>query len=169
MTPGHPGKFSWAPRKRLPTMALRTPSNLGASRPLGTLPFTPNLHPAGTASILLVEDDDALRDVLTRHLTEGGHQVFPAATGQEGLRTASACGPSLTMALLDVRLPDIQGDELWRRLNQEVLGIRGLFISGHDLTQLPELHLSRQEIFFLPKPFPLSELDQAIHRLLATR
>ena len=150
-------------------MVPRPLSDAGTSGVAATLPGPSLNGPPETASILVVEDDDALRDALTQHLARSGHTVFSAATGREGLRIASLRGPSLTLALLDIRLPDIQGDELWRTLNQEVMGVRGLFISGHDLTELPDLPLSRKEILFLPKPFPMTDLDQAIQRLLITR
>ena len=85
------------------------------------------------------------------------------------LEEAFRCGPDLTLALIDIRLPDMDGMELWQRINRQVMGIRGLFISGYDPRELPDLKLDRKEVLFLPKPFETSELDAAIRDLLASR
>ncbi|TVR64277.1 MAG: response regulator [Gemmatimonadales bacterium] len=122
-----------------------------------------------TTTILLVEDDpDTLRAV-ARHLIRMGHRVHTASTGAGALQEAFRCGPDLTLALIDIRLPDMDGTEVWVRLNRQLMGIRGLFISGYDPGEFPDLKLDRKEILFLPKPFEASQLDKAIQDLLASR
>lgn len=122
-----------------------------------------------TTTVLLVEDDPHTLHVLARHLRRMGHRVHTAATGTDALREAHRCGPDLTLALIDVRLPDMDGTEVWQRINHQLMGIRGLFISGHDPRELPDLKLDRKEILFLPKPFEAAQLDSAIQDLLASR
>lgn len=78
-------------------------------------------------------------------------------------------GPALTLALIDVCLPDMDGYDLWQRINRKVLGIRGLFMSGHDLAELPPIPLDRNEVRFLPKPFQVLQLTDLIQDLLANR
>ena len=120
-------------------------------------------------TILLVEDDEAARSGIDRFLSRIGYRVVQAPDGSSALHLASGVGPEVSLALVDIRLPDMLGDELWRRLNQTIMGLRTLFISGHPPQLLPTLPLHRQEVSFLAKPFELTDLDQSISALLATR
>ena len=70
----------------------------------------------GSPVILNVDDDEAGRYVVDRHLRKAGYEVLDAATGQDGLRLAESLQPDLI--LLDVRLPDIDGFEVCRRIKQ---------------------------------------------------
>jgi CheY-like chemotaxis protein len=120
-------------------------------------------------TILLVEDDSALRESIGSHLRRIGHAVVAAGSGAEAMELAALSGPDVTLALIDVRLPDMDGFDLWQRLNRQVLGIRGLFMSGHDLADLPPIPLDRKEVRFLPKPFEVLQLTDLIQDLLANR
>ncbi len=120
-------------------------------------------------TILLVEDDDATRSGIGKFLSRAGYRVVQAPDGSSALQLASGVGPEVSLALIDLRLPDMLGDELWRRLNRQIMGLRTLFISGHPPQFLPILPLHRQEVSFLPKPFELTDLDRSISDLLATR
>ena len=80
-------------------------------------------------AILVVDDNDAERYYVARVLTRAGFSITEAATGQDALRLAAARRPSLIT--LDVRLPDINGLEVWRRLK------------AHPATRdVPVLHIS---------------------------
>lgn len=140
-------------------------------RASATAPATGRTDPpmSETTTVLLVEDDPHTLRALDRHLRRMGHRVHTATTGMSALEEAFRCGPDLTLALIDIRLPDMDGMELWQRINRQVMGIRGLFISGYDPRELPDLKLDRKEVLFLPKPFETSELDAAIRDLLASR
>ncbi len=120
-------------------------------------------------TILLVEDDSALRESIGAHLRRIGHAVVSAGTGAEALELAALSGPDVTLVLIDVRLPDMDGFDLWQRLNRQVLGIRGLFMSGHDPEDLPPIPLDRKEVRFLHKPFGVPQLTDLIQDLLANR
>jgi len=122
-----------------------------------------------STTILLVEDDPDTLRVVARHLIRMGHRVHTASTGVGALQEAFRCGPDLTLALIDIRLPDMDGVEVWARLNRQLMGIRGLFISGYHPGDFPDLKLDRKEILFLAKPFEASQLDGAIQDLLASR
>ena len=70
--------------------------------------------PEPVTSILVVDDNDAERYYLTRILGKAGFRVIEAATGLDGLRLAESERPELVT--LDIRLPDINGFEVCRRL-----------------------------------------------------
>ncbi len=67
--------------------------------------------------ILIIEDDKFLRDLLSQKLTREGFKVFPAAGGEEGLRTVSDNRPDLI--LLDLVLPGLDGFEILERLKKD--------------------------------------------------
>ncbi len=76
-----------------------------------------DLHPTHGARILVVDDTDANRYAVSRHLQANDFRVTEAATGQDALAGAVADEPDLI--ILDVRLPDISGFEVTRRLRQD--------------------------------------------------
>jgi CheY-like chemotaxis protein len=69
------------------------------------------------AKILLVEDNELNRDMLSRRLVRSGHEVLIAVDGSEAVATAGALGPELI--LMDLRLPDMDGREVTRLLKAD--------------------------------------------------
>jgi CheY-like chemotaxis protein len=69
------------------------------------------------AKILLVEDNELNRDMLSRRLARNGHEVLIAVDGREAVATAGALGPELI--LMDLRLPDMDGREVTRLLKAD--------------------------------------------------
>ena len=119
------------------------------------------------ASILVVDDDDALREILCMHLREQGYQVNEAADGEVALELARALIPRLIV--LDITMPKINGWEVARRLRaaKETAGIKILLLSGIGSDVLgPTLPVFGGDLA-LDKPFELNELNAAIERLLA--
>ena len=112
--------------------------------------------------ILVVEDDDDVRDLLTRRLTHLGHDVLVAGSGEEALELAGASPPALV--LLDIRLPGMDGWELLRRLRAEpataAAGV--LVISVLDPTENhPEVD------GYLIKPFRIATIDRLVAGILS--
>ena len=79
-------------------------------------------------TILVVDDNEALRYAMVRALRSGGYQVVEAKTGQEAIELAQNCPDLIT---LDIKLPDIDGYEVCRRLR-----------AGTDTSHIPILHIS---------------------------
>ena len=94
---------------------------------LETLPV--NAPPAGSARILVVDDTEANRYVVARHLTRSGYAVEEATSGLEALEQATRNPPDLIV--LDIRLPDLNGFEIARRLRAD-----------QRTATIPILHLS---------------------------
>ncbi len=84
----------------------------------------------GEATVLLVEDEQALREVTHRILAGAGYEVIAAANGPEALRAASEHDGRIDMVLSDVVMPRMPGPELVRRLLSERPGTRVLLMSG---------------------------------------
>lgn len=107
----------------------------------------------GRKTILVVDDDGALRDVLVEFLTEQGYLVREAASGEEAL-TLLAQRPCIKLMLTDVRMPGMDGLELADRAEQQDDALKVIVMSGYfaGTTNRP----------FLRKPFHLHDLTQAL-------
>jgi CheY-like chemotaxis protein len=122
---------------------------------------------AATAKrILVIDDQPLIRDLLRQFLQADGHRVVVAANGTEGLAQARTLRPDLI--LLDVDMPAPNGLEVCAKLKHEAATaqVPVLFISArlstHDIGRMAAVGAAG----FLPKPFSLVDVRQAINRLL---
>jgi two-component system cell cycle sensor histidine kinase/response regulator CckA len=116
-------------------------------------------------TVLLVEDDPRVRDLLARMLEVGRHTVLAAASGAEALEIAGRARGAIDLVVTDVVMPGIQGRELADRLTEVLPGLKVLFISGYTEDTLVTAGPS-QSRRFLPKPFGHDELLAAVAALL---
>jgi len=140
------------------------------------MPSTERTHaPAVTGtlgSLLVVDDEPTVRELLPAALRYAGFTVAVAATGAEAVAMASQHPPDLI--LLDVMLPDMDGFEVIRRLREQpptATGLRGghipvLFLTARDAVQdkINGLRLGADD--YVTKPFDLQELIARIHAVL---
>jgi CheY-like chemotaxis protein len=113
------------------------------------------------ASLLVIDDDEAIARALCRILESDGHRVRTASNGLEALEMLEG----IDLAVIDVMLPGISGVELARRLRERAPRFPMLFITGApelvDLREFPGAIL-------MAKPWRVGPLIDAVHRLLAT-
>ncbi len=117
---------------------------------------------AGSAtigSVLMVEDEDALRTLVGRILTEEGYTVLTAASGEEALELAAVSGP-IDLLVSDVVLGGMTGPELVTKLRARRPDLKVLLMSGYAGVPLGPVD------DFLPKPFSPFELARRIRRIL---
>ncbi|WP_246159565.1 response regulator transcription factor [Nocardioides antri] len=116
------------------------------------------------ASLLIVEDDDAIAAPLVRAVEREGYDVSRVATGSEALDRARLGG--ITLVLLDLGLPDIDGLEVCRRLRADGYdgGILILTARSGELDRVVGLDMGADD--YLAKPFSLSELLARVRALL---
>jgi two-component system, cell cycle sensor histidine kinase and response regulator CckA len=119
------------------------------------------------ATILLVDDDEAVRRFARRILTQQGFHVIEAADGAEALEVASANADPVHLLLTDVIMPKINGLVLAERLLQERPDIGVLYISGYVETSM--LLAKRPESILLQKPFTPDSLIEAVRQVLASK
>jgi len=119
------------------------------------------------ASILLVDDDDLIRDLLRHALTKAGHAVRQAGDGKEGLRLYLESPADLVIT--DLIMPEQEGLGFIMELRKVAPDARVIAISG-GIAQNKELYLQMAAKLgaaaVLAKPFALAELLQAIAHLL---
>lgn len=120
-------------------------------------------RPAAGAPILIVEDDDPLREILARHLRARGHQIHEAASAEDAA-DALRGGLRPGLVLLDINLP---GETGWSLLRGDALTIAGdpPVIVASATTVDPRRLREHRVAGYLPKPFPLQTLLEAIERL----
>lgn len=133
-------------------------------------PTAVNLEaPRGTETVLLAEDEPAVRD-LVRHVLDGlGYRVLVANDGQEALEAATdPCAPAIDLLLTDVVMPRLGGRELAERLRTIRPGLRVLFASGYAVqSPLPADGLpAGSRDGYVQKPFSPSDLALRIRELL---
>lgn len=111
----------------------------------------------GTARILLVEDEDAVRTFSTRALMNKGYEVLGAEHGQAALNLmAEQEDKHIDLMITDVMMPDMDGPTLAQRMRQDSPKLKIIFISGYTEDKLKD-HMG-EGISFLPKPFTLKQL-----------
>jgi len=109
--------------------------------------------PAGGETILLVEDEDALREVSRRILAAGGYEVIVAANGPEALLAAERHSGPIDLLLTDVIMPQMPGPALAERLVREWPSLRVLFMSGFAQPILDSTHTLTSDVTLIEKPF----------------
>ena len=116
--------------------------------------------------VLVVEDDDLVRAVLVRALTETGFEVLPAANGAEALDIAAEPEQQLDAVITDLAMPGLRGRELAERLEQVRPGVPVLFVSGHADDEVARRGLLDPGRPFLQKPFDPEVIGVKVRELL---
>ncbi|WBQ02782.1 response regulator transcription factor [Kribbella sp. CA-293567] len=121
-----------------------------------------------TERLLVVDDEDTVRELLSATLRFAGFAVTSAATGAEAVAAATREPPDLV--LLDVMLPDVDGFEVVRQLREQRLGGTGpvpvLFLTARDQQADKVTGLSLGADDYVTKPFDLEELIARIRAIL---
>ena len=124
----------------------------------------PSEHGAGV--ILLVEDQEAVRAMLTKALAARGYTLLEAADGEEAVRLLAGRQGPIDLLITDVVMPVMSGRELAERLAAERPGMKVLFISGFADRAIVHHGMLSPGINYLQKPFPLSELTRKVEQIL---
>jgi len=120
-----------------------------------------------TARILIVEDEAALRSVMAAYLERLGYAVDTAVSTETAWDRFSSAPTSYALAIVDMSMPGIGGNELARRLLETNREIRLIATSGYPLEPARLEALGEGRVAFLPKPFTPDKLVQTIERLLS--
>ena len=120
----------------------------------------------GSETLLLVEDDDALRDSVHRCLTQLGYRLLEASTGAAALQIWEQHRQEINLLLTDMVMPGgMTGRELAEHLRRENPNLKVLYVSGYS-AELSSQEFPADSITFLAKPFPAHELARAIRACL---
>ncbi len=122
--------------------------------------------PRGTEALLLVEDEEALRELLAEALTDHGYAVIAAAGGEEALRLAEAHEGPIHLVVTDVVMPGMSGRELVDRLVPRRPEARILYLSGYASDEMVRHGVLDPGASLLTKPFSLDALLAKVREVL---
>ena len=123
--------------------------------------------PAGTETILLVEDEATVRKTTARILHEQGYAILEARNGDDALRLVKQMAPkTIQLLITDVVMPGLGGMPLAREIERIDPDIKILFISGYTENTIIQRGIAEPGINFLPKPFAPSDIAIKVRQLL---
>lgn len=121
----------------------------------------------GCESVLLVEDDEALRNIVYRVLTEFNYNVFRAGSGDEALKVSQKHAGPIHLLLTDVILPgDMNGPQIANKLIKRLPNLKVLYMSGYTDDTIACSGVLDDGIHFLPKPFTPETLLEKVRKAL---
>jgi CheY-like chemotaxis protein len=140
----------------------------GAPR-AGTLSSDPVALRPGSETILLVEDEEAVRNLTRRLLEAGGYTVLQASSAEQALEVEQRHSGRLDMLLTDVVMPGLSGPELARALFVSRPQMRVLYVSGYPDEAMASQGILEPDASFLQKPFTPEILARKIREILDAR
>lgn len=121
----------------------------------------------GNATILLVEDEEAVRAFAARALMSRGYTVHEASTGAEALAVMEETGGTVDLVVSDVVMPEMDGPSLLRELRKTRPDLKIIFVSGYAEDAFKKNLPENERFNFLPKPFSLKQLATTVKETLA--
>jgi CheY-like chemotaxis protein len=116
----------------------------------------------GNETILVVEDQDGIRDMVAESLRRKGYRVLLAADGDQALQIAGVHNDPIHLLVTDLAMPNVGGRELARRLTPLRPRMKVLFMSGYPDHTLPSHPVKDDSSAVLQKPFSLDALAQSV-------
>ena len=114
-------------------------------------------------TVLVVDDEPAILDIITKFLSKAGYRIIPALHAVEAIDLFDQAQGEIDLLISDYRLPDMRGDRLVEFLTQRQPSLRVIFVSG-SYDALASLFATGAA--YLEKPFLLPELLEAVERAM---
>jgi len=140
--------------RHIPT-AVNEPVQIEAAK-------TPAADLTGRGTILLVEDEEAVRAFGARALSSRGYTVLEAATGREALEVVEEEGGKIDLIVSDVVMPEMDGPTMFGELRKRGIKCKIIFVSGYAEDAFQKNLPAGEDFGFLPKPFTLKQLVEAV-------
>ncbi len=121
----------------------------------------------GQDTLLLVEDEDAVRSFAARALKLRGYQVFEASGGEEALEIVRRNETNIHLLITDVMMPNMDGPTLVRAVKRLRPDIAVIFMSGYAEETFRKNDEKAEDLHFLPKPFGLKQLAAKVKDVLS--
>jgi nitrogen-specific signal transduction histidine kinase/FixJ family two-component response regulator len=123
----------------------------------------------GSETLLVVEDEEAVRRLMSGLLTAQGYRVLLASSGEEGLAVAEAESGPIDMVVTDVVMPGMGGRQMVEALSRRWPEMPALFVSGYNDDTILQHGVSSEKVPLLGKPFARCELLRRVRELLDAR
>ena len=129
-------------------------------------PPEPGAPPRGV--VLLVEEEQNVRTLLGKYIAEQGYSTLEARDSDEALeRCKTQQDPTISLMICDLVMTEMNGIELARRARTYHPNMKTLYLSAHSQSSMIYRGIPLTDVSFLPKPFKLKELIQAVNELLS--
>ncbi len=122
-----------------------------------------------SATVLLIEDEGAVRAVTSRILKAGGHTVLQAGHPFEALGLAKVHGACIDLVLTDVIMPAMSGMECYQQLSEIVPDLKVLYMSGYTPDAIAQRGVLTEGTHFIRKPFTVRALQDKVRAVLEGR
>lgn len=123
---------------------------------------------AGTGTILVVEDEEMLRELLRSVLTSRGHDVIFASNGEEGVRLFTENSARLDAVITDLGLPKLSGEEVVARISKSYDSKRIVVASGFIAPEIKNELEAKGVTHFILKPYRTSEVLKVVSEILVS-
>jgi len=120
----------------------------------------------GAETVLVAEDEDGVRELLRKVLTEFGYAVLTARHGRDALLVADQLGGAIDLLVTDVVMPEMSGRELAETLRDRQPDLKVLYISGYTDDEVLQRGVSGRDMAFVRKPFAAEDLMRRVRGLL---
>jgi len=120
----------------------------------------------GTETILLVEDEDIVRELAALELRDLGYTVLEAANGGEALKVCEEHQGQIHLVMTDVVMPGMNGPDMFKLLAEKRPGIEVLYCSGYAEQDILQRGILDQDKAFLEKPFTAEGLGRKVREVL---
>lgn len=127
---------------------------------------TPAVDLSGDESILVVEDEAPVRDVVCRALRARGYEVLEAQNGEDAIAVATRFNAPIHLVISDVVMPEMDGRALFEKLRTWYPNMKFIFISGYTRGAILPRHLEGAPAHFIAKPFTTEALAADVRRIL---
>jgi two-component system cell cycle sensor histidine kinase/response regulator CckA len=125
-------------------------------------------HAGGTETILLIEDDDAVRALTKRVLQRYGYNVLDASRGADGLHLAATHTGPIHLLITDVVMPGIPGRMVAEQIGESHPETKVLFFSGYTNDDVVRTGVLHDAVHFIQKPFAPAALARRVREILSS-
>ena len=148
------------------TFKVYLPRELSAGTTTVTLPPAVRNQATGTKTILVAEDEEALRKVARRIVETAGYRVLTAASGEEALLASAQHTGDIHLLLTDVVMPRMGGRVLAQELSKTRPALKVLYMSGYTDDAIVHHGVLDPGTHFISKPFAAADLQRKIREVL---
>ena len=120
----------------------------------------------GEGKVLVVDDDALVRRTIERGLEKCGFEVESAAGGRQGVETVTRLGRDLVAVLLDLNMPEVDGETAFRQIHETYPELKVVIVSGFDERDLVGRFTGHPPAGFLRKPFRPVDLQRKMMEVL---
>jgi len=123
----------------------------------------------GSGTILVIDDEEFVRQIAKSALTRYGYSVITAQNGQEGIELLQKSGDSVSLVLLDMTMPVMSGEDTLTKLRTMRPGLPVIFCSGYHEANVERRYADQELAGFIQKPFTAAYLAEQIKAALTKR